>query len=136
MALTHQTTLRSIGIARELRTGKIALWLAREGTYIREARNPGVGVSRIVDAINRILNHDKKIKILIEPKPNESTDQAYVPTAGHAVGLFYRRSGPRRVGVLIESAHCLLTGLDPSDEMGHALFTRSCGASTLPTRMV
>jgi xylose isomerase len=28
---------------------------------------------------------------------------------------------PGRVGGLIESAHCILAGLDPSDEMGYAL---------------
>jgi xylose isomerase len=29
---------------------------------------------------------------------------------------------PSRVGVLIESAHCMLAGLDPADEMGYALY--------------
>jgi xylose isomerase len=28
---------------------------------------------------------------------------------------------PKRVGVNIESAHAILAGLDPSDEMGYAL---------------
>ena len=115
-------SLTSIDIAQELGTDKIVLWLAREGTYVREAKNPSVAVSRIVEAINRMLNYDKTIKILIEPKPNEPMDQAYVPTIGHAIALSYKTVDPSRVGGLIESAHCILAGLDPADEMGYALY--------------
>jgi len=115
-------SLIAIDIARELGTDKIVLWLAREGTYIREAKNPSLAVSRIVDAINKMLEYDKNIKILIEPKPNEPMDQAYIPTVGHAIGLAYKTADPSRVGVLIETAHCILAGLDPSDEMGYALY--------------
>ena len=114
--------LIAIDIARELGTDKIVLWLAREGTYIREAKNPTVAVGQIVDAINRMLEYDKSIKILIEPKPNEPMDQAYIPTVGHAIALSYKTIDPSRVGVLIESAHCILAGLDPADEMGYALY--------------
>jgi xylose isomerase len=117
-----ERSLTTIDIARKLGTNNIVLWLAREGTYIREAKNSRVAVSRIVDAINRMLDYDKEIKILIEPKPNEPMDQAYVPTAGHAIGLSYKTVDPCRVGVLIETAHCILAGLDPSDEMGYVLY--------------
>jgi xylose isomerase len=115
-------SLIAIDIARELGTNRIVLWLAREGTYMREAKNPSIAVGRIVDAINRMLEYDKSVRILVEPKPNEPMDQAYIPTTGHAIGLSYRTVDPARVGVLIESAHCVLAGLDPSDEMGYALY--------------
>ncbi|MGQ9515245.1 MAG: TIM barrel protein [Thermoproteota archaeon] len=115
-------SLLAIDIARVLGTNKIVLWLAREGTYLREAKNSSLAISRIVDAINRMLDYDKNIRILIEPKPNEPMDQAFVPTVGHAIGLSYKTIAPERVGVLIESAHCILAGLDPSDEMGYALY--------------
>jgi xylose isomerase len=48
-------------------------------------------------------------------------DHAYLPTTGHAVALAYRTKDPARVGVNIESAHAILAGLDPSDEIGFAL---------------
>jgi xylose isomerase len=48
-------------------------------------------------------------------------DQAYIPTTGHAIAVSYLTSDPDRVGVNIESAHAILAGLDPSDEMGFAL---------------
>ena len=48
-------------------------------------------------------------------------DHAYIPTTGHALALGLLCTDPRRVGVNIESAHAILAGLDPSDEMGYAL---------------
>src|SRR6185503_3359466 len=63
----------------------------------------------------------RKIEIWIEPKPNEPTDLAYVPTAGHAVALAYASEDHARVKVVVESAHAILANLDPSDEMAFAL---------------
>jgi len=112
---------QTIDIAREMGTNNLVLWLAREGTYIREAKNPVTSVNYIVEAMNQLLEYDSNIRILIEPKPNEPMDQAYIPTIGHTLGLAYRTIDPERVGGLIETAHCILAGLDPSDEMGYAL---------------
>lgn len=112
---------QSIDIAKEMGTNNLVLWLAREGTYIREAKNAAESVNRIVEAIDALLDYDADIRILIEPKPNEPMDHAYIPTIGHALALAYRTADPGRVGGLIETAHCVLAGLDPSDEMGYAL---------------
>jgi xylose isomerase len=49
-------------------------------------------------------------------------DQAYLPTVGHMIGICYRTSDPARSGVLIESAHSILAGLDPADDMAYALW--------------
>lgn len=111
----------AIDIANELGTDLIVLWLAREGTYIREAKDGKVSTERLAEAVNIMLEHDPNIRISIEPKPNEPMDQAYIPTTGHAIALGMLTSDPKRVGVVIESAHAILAGLDPSDEMGFAL---------------
>src|SRR5947207_218691 len=113
---------RAIDIAGALGCKDIVLWLAREGTYIREAKDPIASIGRIVDAINALLEYDKNIRILGEMKPNEPMDQAYLPTPGHFLGLIYRTAEPSRVGVLIESAHSILAGLDPSDDMAYTLW--------------
>ena len=112
---------RSIDIANALGTDLLVLWLAREGTYIRESKDSKVAAERIVDAINQMLAYDPHVRVCIEPKPNEPMDHAYIPTAGHAVALALLCSDPARVGINIESAHAILAGLDPSDEMGFAL---------------
>ena len=112
---------RAIDIANALGTDLLVLWLAREGTYIRESKDSKVATERIVYAINRMLEYDSKIRVCIEPKPNEPMDHTYIPTTGHAIALSLLCSDPKRIGVNIESAHAILAGLDPSDEMGFAL---------------
>ena len=113
---------RTVDIARGLNCRDIVLWLAREGTYIREAKDPIASTQRILDAVNALLAHDSQIRILGEMKPNEPMDQAYMPTVGHFLGMCYRAADPSRVGVLIESAHSILAGLDPSDDMAYVLW--------------
>src|SRR6266404_7514182 len=113
---------RAVDIANALGCRDIVLWLAREGTYIREAKDPLLAAQRILDAVNALLEYDKHIRILGEMKPNEPMDQAYLPTPGHFLALCYRTADPSRSGVLIESAHSILAGLDPSDDMAYALW--------------
>jgi xylose isomerase len=113
---------RTIDIANGLECRDVVLWLAREGTYIREAKDPIVSYERILEAVNALLAHDSNIRILGEMKPNEPMDQAYMPTPGHFLAICYRTSDPSRCGVLIESAHSILAGLDPSDDMAYALW--------------
>jgi len=49
-------------------------------------------------------------------------DLMYLPTTGHFLAMAYKSRDPARVGVLIESAHAILAGLDPSDEFAYAMF--------------
>ncbi|MBE7471619.1 MAG: xylose isomerase [Anaerolineae bacterium] len=116
-----ERSLQCIDIGNILGTNKLVLWLAREGTYIREAKDAAKAVELLVTAINKMLAHDPNVRILVEPKPNEPMDLAYIPTIGHAVGLSYLTDDPSRVGVLMESAHAILAGLDPSDELSYAI---------------
>jgi len=115
-----QRSLRCIDVARELGTDLIVLWLAREGSYIRESKNARRCVDYLVEALDAMLAHDKRIRLAIEPKPNEPMDVAYVPTIGHALALAQLTRDPKRVGCLIESAHAILAGLDPADEIDFA----------------
>src|SRR3974390_659364 len=62
---------RAIDIANAVGCKDIVLWLAREGTYIREAKDPIASVGRILDAVNAMLEYDQTIRILGEMKPNE-----------------------------------------------------------------
>ncbi|HEX7556982.1 MAG TPA: TIM barrel protein [Leptolinea sp.] len=115
---------RTVDIAHIVGARNIVLWPAREGTYLREAKDPVTSVARLVDWMNTILEYSKDIRILGEMKPNEPMDQAYVPTVGHFLGLASLTSDPSRVGALIESAHSILAGLDPSDDMAYALYQK------------
>ncbi len=121
-ALALDRAHRSVDIANELGTDRIVLWPAREGTYIRESKNPLDSFDRLRDYCNAILAYDPKVRILAEMKPNEPMDLMYLPSTGHMLAMAYQCSDPSRVGALIESAHCILLGLDPSDEMAYALW--------------
>lgn len=112
---------RSIDIANVLGCDLIVLWLAREGTMCFESKDPVQGVRRIVEAIDEMLEYDPKIRIVVEPKPNEPVDRSYCPTIGHALALGTATRDPSRVGVLLESAHAILAGLDPAEEIAFAL---------------
>ena len=68
---------------------------------MREAKDAKLAYERILATINRVLDYDKNIEIWIEPKPNEPTDQAYVPTIGHTLALSYASTDHTRVKGLI-----------------------------------
>lgn len=116
-----ERTKKAIDIMNILGTHNLVLWLAREGTYIRESKNARLAILQIRDAINEMLEYDKEVIVLIEPKPNEPVDSALIPTIGHAIGLAYTTIDPNRVCCLVETAHAILAGLDPADEMAYAL---------------
>src|SRR5436305_5806123 len=112
---------RTIDIADLLGTDLVVLWLAREGTYLRESKVAARSYDYLVEAFDAMLAHHPKIRLAIEPKPNEPMDHAYLPTIGHALAIAHLTRDPARVGAVIESAHSLLAGLDPSDDMEFAL---------------
>ncbi|SCI90537.1 Xylose isomerase [uncultured Clostridium sp.] len=114
-------SLRSIDIANALGCDKLVLWFAREGTVCAESKSAVDGIRYTIDAINAMLDYDKNIKILVEPKPNEPVDRSFCGTIGHVMGLSAATKDPSRVGGLLESAHAILAGLDPANEIGFGL---------------
>lgn len=114
-------SFRSIDIARELGCDLIVLWLAREGTLCAEAKSPVEATKQLVESINEMLRYDDGIRICIEPKPNEPIDRSFCGTIGHVMAVSAATIDPKRVGGNLESAHAVLAGLDPANEMGFAL---------------
>ncbi len=113
---------RSIEIMNVLGVDRLVLWPAREGTYIRESKDAVRSFDLFLEYCNFILDADTKVRILAEMKPNEPMDLMYLPSTGHMLAMSYLTKDPNRTGVLIEAAHCILLGLDPSDEMAYALW--------------
>jgi len=114
-------TLRAVDIARGLGCDFIGFWYAREGTLCAESKDTGEGVKHIIEGLNSVLDYDQSIRIFIEPKPNEPIDRSFLPTMGHAMAISSATVDPMRVGGLVESAHAILAGLDPANEMAFAL---------------
>ncbi len=112
---------KTADIGREMGTNFMVLWLAREGTYMREAKDAVKATHQLIETIDMLLDYDPELRIAIEPKPNEPMDLSYIPTMGHGLALGMQTKDPERVGVLMESAHAILAGLDPADEISFAL---------------
>lgn len=112
---------RSIDIANELGCDKLVLWLAREGTLCAESKSPVWATKMLIESIDKMLSYNANIKILIEPKPNEPIDRSICGTIGHVMGISAATIDPSRVGGLLESAHAILAGLDPSHEIGFGM---------------
>ena len=112
---------RSIDIARELGCDLIVLWLAREGTLCAESKSAVTATKQLVESINSMLSYDDAIRVCIEPKPNEPIDRSFCGTMGHVIAVSAATIDPRRVGGNLESAHAILAGLDPANEIGFAL---------------
>jgi len=113
---------RAVDIARMIGTKDMVWWPAREGSYIRESKDARDSFSHMLDYANALLEYDREIRLLGEAKPNEPMDLMYLPTTGHFLAFSYQTVDPSRCGVLIETAHAILAGLDPSDEMAYALW--------------
>jgi len=111
---------KMLDIAQALEVKLVVLWLAREGTYQREAKDAARAVDLLTSALDEMLAYAPDLRIAVEPKPNEPMDLAYIPTIGHAIALGYRTQAPRGRRA-VESAHTILAGLDPADEMAFAL---------------
>jgi xylose isomerase len=112
---------RSIDIANELGAPMIVLWLAREGTLCAESKSPVWATKMLIEAINKMLAYDPKIRVCIESKPNEPIDRSICGTMGHVMAISAATTDPSRVGGNLESAHAILAGLDPANEIGFAL---------------
>lgn len=112
---------RTIDIARELNCDLVVLWLAREGTLCAESKSPVWATKMLIESIDKMLEYDKKIRVCIEPKPNEPIDRSICGTMGHVMAISAATIDPSRVGGNLESAHAILAGLDPCHEIGFAL---------------
>jgi len=108
-------------IAHMLDCNMIGFWFAREGTLCYESKDAVASWNHLLEGLNQVLEYDKEIRIFIEPKPNEPIDRSICPTMGHAMALASQSIDPNRVGGLVESAHAILAGLDPANEMACAL---------------
>jgi xylose isomerase len=112
---------RSVDIAKILGADYLVLWLAREGTLCLESKPPVAMIKQLVTSLDKILDYDDTIKIMIEPKPNEPIDKSYAGTAGHALALGQMTKDPARMGLLVESAHSTMAGLEPTHDMAFGL---------------
>ena len=120
--LAIETCKISIDIAKAFGFDYMILWLAREGKYVPGGEARGADrIVRLRNSINQLLDYDSTIRLAFEVKPEDPTLRATLATVGDGLAFISRLSDPSRAGLLIEFAHSVLAGLDPAQEMAHAL---------------
>ena len=112
---------RAVDVAWRSAADLIVMWPAREGTAVRESKNPIAASGQMLAAIDAILAAQPEDPDRHRAQAQRAGRPRLRPHDRPCPGARRRSADPARVGVLIESAHAILAGLDPSDEMGFAL---------------
>ncbi len=115
-AFALQKTLNAIDLGAELGASTYVFWGGREGVDAEASKDPVVAIKRMRDAINfasqYVLDKGYKMRIALEPKPNEPRSDTYLPTIGHMLAFIYTLDHPDMVGVNPEVAHEHMSGLN------------------------
>ncbi len=115
-AFALQKTLSAIDLGVELGASTYVFWGGREGVDAEASKDPVVAVKRMRDAINfvsqYVLDKGYKLRLALEPKPNEPRSDTYFPTIGHMLAFIYTLAHPEMVGVNPEVAHEHMSGLN------------------------
>ena len=86
------------------------------GVDAEASKDPVVAIKRMRDAINfvsqYVLDKGYKMRLALEPKPNEPRSDTYLPTIGHMLAFIYTLDHPDMVGVNPEVAHEHMSGLN------------------------
>ena len=115
-AFALQKTLNAIDRDAELGASTYVFWGGREGVDAEASKDPVIALKRMRDAINfasqYVLDKGYKMRIALEPKPNEPRSDTYLPTIGHMLAFIYTLDHPDMVGVNPEVAHEHMAGLN------------------------
>lgn len=84
-------TLTALDVAHEFGASWVTLWLGRDGSEVDAVIDAKVAYQRIADAVHTLCQYIRqqgyRVKISLEPKPNEPRGDIYVSTVGTALGI-------------------------------------------------
>lgn len=110
---------RAVDAALVLEAPTVVFWNGREGFDFVLAKNGQEAFKRLVDGFNHVAQYAKeraagKIRLAVEPKPNEPRANMYLATVGEVLYLISRLDPTHRdlFGVNPETAHSRIAGLD------------------------
>jgi xylose isomerase len=97
--------LLALDVAAEFDASWVTFWLGRDGAEVDALIDSAVAYQRIADAVHVACVHIRKrgykLKISIEPKPNEPRGDIFTATVGHALGVINMLPEPDRELVAI-----------------------------------
>ncbi|MFL5626447.1 MAG: xylose isomerase [Ktedonobacteraceae bacterium] len=115
-AFALQKTMKAIDLGVELGASMYVFWGGREGVDAEASKDPVVAIKRMRDAINflsqYVIDQGYKLRLALEPKPNEPRSDTYLPTIGHMLAFIYTLDHPDMVGLNPEVAHEYMANLN------------------------
>ena len=113
-------------LGAELGADVFVLWGGREGMEAEAAKDVRLALDRYKEAIDLVCEHiatrDLRLRIALEPKPNEPRGDILLPTVGHALAFIGTLERPEMVGLNPEFADETMSGLSFSQAVAQALW--------------
>jgi len=110
---------RALDAAVVLGAETVVFWNGREGFDFVLTKNGREAFKRLVEGFNQVAayakeKHGDKLRLAVEPKPNEPRANMYLATVGEVLYLISRLDESHRhlFGVNPETAHSRIAGLD------------------------
>ena len=117
--------IRAIDLAAEFDVPIFVLWGGREGTEAMAAKPPLTALERYREAVDFLCGYiddqGYKMRIALEPKPNEPRGDSFLPTVGHALAFIDSLGRADMVGVNVEFAHEEMVGLSFTHALAYAI---------------
>ena len=118
--------LAAIDLGAELGADVFVLWGGREGVETDAAKDIRTALDRYKEAVDlcceHILDRGYKVRLALEPKPNEPRGDIFLPTVGHALAFIGTLQWPEMVGLNPEFAHETMSGLNFTHGVAQALW--------------
>lgn len=109
-------TLDAIDLGAELGAEIFVMWGGREGVEAEAAKDVRLALDRYKEAVDLCCQYigerGYRLRIALEPKPNEPRGDMLLPTVGHALAFIGSLQWPEMVGLNPEFAHETMSGLN------------------------
>ena len=124
--LSVKKACEAVELGGELGAEVFVLWGGREGMEAEAAKDVRLALDRYKEAIDLVCEHiaarGLRLRIALEPKPNEPRGDILLPTVGHALAFIGTLERPDMVGLNPEFAHETMSGLSFSQAVAQALW--------------
>ncbi len=118
--------IRNVDRAAELGADTFVMWGGREGAEYDSAKDLKAAHDRYAEGLDTVAAYIKekgyKLRIALEPKPNEPRGDILLPTIGHALALISTLENEDIVGLNPETGHEQMAGLNYTTGLAQALW--------------
>ena len=119
--------LDAVDLAAELGATTFVMWGGREGAEYDASKDVHAAFERYKEGLDTVAGYIKaqgyRLRIGLEPKPNEPRGDIFLPTVGHALALIAELEHGDIVGLNPEVGHEQMANLNYTHALGQALWS-------------